>query len=144
MAKGYRGPEAAVLVSRARKAAHHAYAPYSGFKVGAAVVDERGRVFTGANVENASFGLTSCAERVAIFSAIASGAKRITAVAVTSTTKRPVSPCGACRQVMAEFAAADTPVHLDAGRGKRLTHTVAQLLPGAFDSAALPAKRRRA
>jgi cytidine deaminase len=133
-------PPARELLAAARKAASQAHAPYSKFKVGAAVADERGRIFSAGNIENASYGLTVCAERVAIFSAIAAGARRITAVGVTSRKLKPVAPCGACRQVMTEFAAPSTPVYLDAGRGKVVEQTVASLMPAAFDAAAFARK----
>src|SRR5581483_10105306 len=107
-------PNALHLVALARRSFEHAHAPYSRFRVGAAVMDERGRAFTGANVENASFGLSMCAERVAIFSAIAAGAHAITAVAVSAERSADVTPCGACRQVMAEFCKPDVPVWCDA------------------------------
>src|SRR4051812_28168179 len=86
------------LVERAREYVSRAYAPYSKFSVGAAVLVSDGRVFAGSNVENASFGLTICAERVAIFTAVAAGATKITAVAIASVSEKPVAPCGACRQ----------------------------------------------
>ena len=93
------------LLRRARAAMRYAYAPYSKFQVGAAVLLQDGRIFTGCNVENASFGLTICAERNAIFAAVAAGARKpvIAAVAVVNRRGVPCSPCGACRQVMAEF-----------------------------------------
>jgi cytidine deaminase len=93
------------LLKHARKAMKSAYAPYSKFQVGAAILLEDGRVFTGCNVENASYGLTICAERNAIFAAVAAGGKkpRIAAVAVVNKRGVPCSPCGACRQVIAEF-----------------------------------------
>lgn len=122
------------LIDKARIGLTQAYAPYSKFPVGAAVMDDRGRIFTGANVENASYGLTMCAERVAIFSAIAAGAHRIAAVAVTAKNVKPVAPCGACRQVMAEFCEPDAPVFSDAGANKKVTWTVGGLLPEAFTS----------
>lgn len=124
---------ASTLLTAAREAAGHAYCPYSNFHVGAAVLAD-GRIFPGCNVENASYGLTICAERNAIFAAIASGARRIQAIAlacVDATDAAPASlrmPCGACRQVMAEFADPRTPVHID-GVG---TLTIADLLPSAF------------
>ncbi len=121
------------LLAVAREAAAHAYCPYSNFHVGAAVLAD-GKIFPGCNVENASYGLTICAERNAIFAAIASGVRHIQAIAlacVDATDNAPGSlrmPCGACRQVIAEFAAPETPVHID-GVG---TLTVADLLPNAF------------
>jgi cytidine deaminase len=96
------------LLRQARKAMKSAYAPYSNFQVGAAVLLKDGRVFTGCNVENASYGLTMCAERNAIFAAVAASAKKpeIVAVAVVNQREVPCSPCGACRQVIAEFGPA--------------------------------------
>ncbi|MFZ0500981.1 MAG: cytidine deaminase [Steroidobacteraceae bacterium] len=124
------------LMARARECLDRAYAPYSRFHVAAAVVDEQGRVFTGVNVENISYGLSVCAERVAIFSAVAAGARRITAVAVTARNADLLSPCGACRQVLVEFAAPDVPVYCDAPGGPRCW-TVAELLPHGFAASRL-------
>jgi cytidine deaminase len=124
---------ATILLTAARDAAQHAYCPYSNFHVGAAVQAD-GKIFRGCNVENASYGLTICAERNAIFAAVASGARHIQAIAlacVDAANDAPAAlrmPCGACRQVIAEFAAPETPVHID-GVG---TLTVADLLPSAF------------
>ncbi len=92
------------LLAEARKARDQAYAPYSRFAVGAALRAKSGRVFTGCNVENLSFGLTSCAERNAVFAAITAGEREFEAIAIVADSKQPVSPCGACRQVLAEFA----------------------------------------
>ena len=94
------------LLSSARAARDQAYAPYSRFAVGAALRAKNGRVFSGCNVENLSFGLTICAERNAIFSAISAGEREFEAIAIVADSKSPVTPCGACRQVMAEFAPA--------------------------------------
>ncbi len=91
------------LLDLARKAAASAHAPYSGIRVGAALQTEDGRVFTGCNVENASYGLTVCAERVAVFAAVAGGARGFHRMAVYSSTQRALSPCGACLQVVSEF-----------------------------------------
>jgi cytidine deaminase len=91
------------LVARARSARERAYAPYSRFLVGAAVLSDDGRVFEGANVENASYGVTICAERVAAATAVAAGVRRIEAVAVVGGSSRPAAPCGACRQFLFEF-----------------------------------------
>lgn len=121
------------LVEAARRARERAYAPYSRYAVGAAVWTEDYRLFTGANVENASYGLTMCAERVAVFAAVASGAREIRAVAVA--TENGGAPCGACRQVLAEFIPKDgSPLAVllvDATGGVRET-TLAALLPQAF------------
>ena len=118
------------LLAAAREASAHAHCPYSRFAVGAAVRAADGRMFTGCNVDIASFGLTMFAERNAIFQAVAAGAKDIVALAVYTPTSQPVSPCGACRQVMAEFGAADVLSSCDGETTKRWT--VAELLPDAF------------
>ena len=111
------------LIERARVSLSRAYAPYSPFPVAAAVRDDSGRVFTGVNVENVSFGLSMCAERVAIFAAIA----------VASGAAELLSPCGACRQVIAEFASGDTPVYCcTADSGETRRWTVSELLPDGF------------
>ncbi|TMG81949.1 MAG: cytidine deaminase, partial [Betaproteobacteria bacterium] len=91
------------LRQQARDAARNAYAPYSRFAVGAAVLTDKGEIYSGANIENASFGLSICAERNAIFHAVARGARKIVAVAVYTKTPQATTPCGACRQVLAEF-----------------------------------------
>jgi cytidine deaminase len=124
------------LLARARECLERAYAPYSRFQVAAAVLDDRGRVFTGVNVENISYGLSMCAERVAIFTAIASGARHIAAVAVAASGAELLSPCGACRQVIAEFAAPDTPIYCEAA-GEPQRFSVAELLPSGFTAARL-------
>lgn len=120
------------LVAAARRAAKAAYAPYSRFRVGAAVADERGRIFAGCNVENASYGLTLCAERAAVVQAVAAGARRLVAAAVAAEGAAEPWPCGACRQVLAEFMPPDAPVWV-AGRA-RAVHTVRleDLLPHSF------------
>ena len=116
------------LVEQAWAAREHAYAPYSRFAVGAAVVAADGRVFTGCNVENLSFGLTNCAERVALGTAVAAGAREFLAVAVVADTTVPISPCGACRQVMAEFA---VPRVVLANRAEMIEFALEDLLPRA-------------
>lgn len=118
------------LIEAARQAQAHAYAPYSGFPVGSAVLTADGRVFVGCNVENSSFGLTVCAERNAVAAAIVAGV-RPTAVAVVANGKA-VAPCGACRQVLAEFED-DMPVVLaSATESQRQVTSLGALLPGAF------------
>ncbi|MBI3813740.1 MAG: cytidine deaminase [Nitrospinae bacterium] len=91
------------LIAEAKKARENAYAPYSKFKVGAAVLTGDGKIFTGCNVENSSYGLSICAERTAIFNAVSAGYKKFTKIAVVTDTEPPASPCGACRQVIFEF-----------------------------------------
>ncbi len=118
------------LVELAKKARAHAYAPYSGFAVGAAVLAADGRVFVGCNIENASYGLTNCAERTAIFSAVAAGARELRALAVVADGALPCSPCGACRQVIAEFAVER--IILANLKGSRRVVTKEELLPFAF------------
>jgi len=120
------------LLARARAIRARAYAPYSRFQVGAAVLDDRGRIHTGTNVENASYGLTICAERNAVAAAVAAGAKQLRAVAVVTPTSPPGSPCGACRQVLAEFAGPETPVLLASPTGAAEETTMGELLPRAF------------
>jgi cytidine deaminase len=121
------------LVAAARGARAHAHAPYSRFKVGAAVVDERGRVHVGCNVENASYGLTVCAERNAIGAAVVAGAKRVLAVAVITAARPFGTPCGACRQVLAELAHDEIPIVLAAPKGATVeATTLGELLPAAF------------
>lgn len=127
------------LIKHARAHLDFAYAPYSRFPVAAAVLDERGKVFTGVNVENASYGLTMCAERVAIFSAIATGSRRISAVAITSKNTTSLTPCGACRQVMAEFCDPNVPVFGDTASGTPKRWTVSELLPDSFGPSHLAA-----
>ena len=112
----------------AREAAKRAYAPYSSFAVGAAVLGESGAIHAGANVENASYGLSICAERNAIFRAVAEGERSVRAVCLYTPTTLPSTPCGACRQVLAEFADPDTPVAVD----RVGTFRLAELLPMAF------------
>lgn len=120
------------LLKMAEQVMEKAYVPYSNFKVGAALLAEDGRVFTGCNVENASYGLTICAERNAIFKAVSEGVRSFKQLAVIADTEGPVSPCGACRQVMVEFFGPDMPVVLSNVKGETTTRTVEELLPGAF------------
>ena len=124
------GARLAKLKLAAREAAAKAYAPYSGFAVGAAIWSDAG-VFTGANVENASYGLTNCAERSAIFAAVSAGARRVRCVVVYTPTREPTAPCGACRQVIHEFGP-DAQVVSCCASEAEMTTTAGALLPGAF------------
>ena len=126
--------QARALVSAARRVRANAFAPYSKFQVGAAVLDEKGRVHVGCNVENASYGLTICAERNAVAAAIAAGARRVLAVAVVTGAHPATPPCGACRQVLVEVAADDTVVLLASTRGQGVPERwkLGDLLPRAF------------
>lgn len=116
------------LIRTAEEARSHAYAPYSKFAVGAALLTNSGRVFTGCNIENISFGLTLCAERVALGEAISHGEKEIVAIYLIADSKRPVLPCGACRQVLAEFNPALKIVTSTIG-GERESVELKSLLP---------------
>lgn len=121
------------LFEQALAAAAHAYSPYSRFRVGAALLLEDGSVITGVNVENRSFGLTNCAERSAVYTAISAGKKQFSAIAVaTPDSDYPVSPCGACRQVLSEFMPASTPVVFGPDYERAIHTTVGVLYP--FDA----------
>ena len=122
-----------ILFAEARKAADHAYAPYSKFRVGAALLAEDGTVITGCNVENRSYGLTVCAERNAVFKAVSSGLRAFRALAVsTPDSEVPVGPCGACRQVLSEFMEPSAPVIFGGGGKDRVMTTIGELYP--YDS----------
>ena len=126
-------PDFGKLAEAAREAALRAYAPYSNFKVGAALLAADGRVFTGCNVENASYGLTNCAERTAVFKAVSEGATRFSAIVIAGGEGEVAMPCGACRQVLAEFCAPETPVRCMTLDGTAVRDfTIGELLPGAF------------
>ena len=129
------------LIAAAEAARRHAYAPYSGFAVGAAVLDEAGAVSVGCNVENASYGLTMCAERAALFAAMAAGAARVVAVAVV-VDGETASPCGACRQVMTELCPPGATVAQATTAGARRLSTVASLLPSPFTASDLGLRPR--
>lgn len=118
------------LFDAAMAASERSYSPYSHFRVGAAILCEDGTVVTGVNVENRSYGLTNCAERSAVFNAISMGKRKFLAIAIaTPDSGYPVSPCGACRQVLSEFFAGETPVQYGNKRDNRTTTTVGELFP---------------
>ncbi len=123
--------DVAALVRAARAVRRRAYAPYSRFRVGAAV-RAGGGIHVGANVENASYGLTVCAERAAVAAAVAAGARRLEAVAIATGTAEPTPPCGACLQTLAELGGPDLPVVLVGARGARVDTTLGALLPRGF------------
>lgn len=129
------------LAQRARAMRDRAYAPYSGYTVGAALLAEDGRVFVGSNVENASYGLCLCAERAAIAAAIAEGARTFRAIAIASPGDSPATPCGMCRQVLAEFPPSFA-IRCYGERGEPIELDVASALPGAFGPALLAAGRK--
>lgn len=120
------------LMKEAEKAREKAYVPYSKFPVGAALLTEDGKVYGGCNIENAAYSVVNCAERTAIFKAVSEGDTKFVMLAVTADTARPVPPCGACRQVIAELCPKDMKVVLGNGKGDIKEITVEQLLPFAF------------
>jgi len=119
------------LVQEAKKARGNAYAPYSKFKVGAALLSKKDKVYTGANVENSSYGLSMCAERVALFGAVSSGEKEFSKLAIVANTKKPITPCGACRQILLEFCD-DLEIISATIKGKMKRYTLKELYPFPF------------
>ncbi|HFI0127105.1 TPA: cytidine deaminase [Streptococcus suis] len=120
------------LIDLSVEVSKNAYVPYSRFPIGAVLVAKDGQVFTGVNIENASFGLTNCGERTAIFKAVSEGVTDFSELVVYGETEKPVSPCGACRQVMAEFFEQDLKVTLVAKDKSTVEMTVGELLPYSF------------
>jgi cytidine deaminase len=120
------------LVAAAKSAGAHAHAPYSRFKVGAAILADDGKIYSGCNVENAAYPNGVCAETSAISAMVLGGGKRIREIAVIGSGRRLVTPCGGCRQRIAEFASADTPVHVCGPQGPRAHFTIGELLPESF------------
>ena len=120
------------LIQQAKQALEYAYVPYSNFQVGAAVQMKSGNIYTGCNIENASFSLTCCAERTAIFKAVSTGETDFVSIAVIANTDGPVSPCGSCRQVMAEFFTNDTIIYLTNIHGKQHKTNITEILPFYF------------
>ncbi|RJE89888.1 cytidine deaminase [Paenibacillus sp. 1011MAR3C5] len=132
------------LMRAAEEVMRRAYVPYSGFQVGAALLDSDGHVHEGCNVENAAYGPTNCAERTALFRAIADGKQAGTfkAIAVIGATEGPISPCGICRQVLVELCPPDMPVIMGNTKGDWTMTTVTELLPGAFTPSSLHKEER--
>lgn len=126
-----------LLLEKAYEGRNNAYAPYSKFKVGAAVLMENGKIYTGCNIENASYGATNCAERTAIFKAISEGNRKIHAIAIVGADDEYTYPCGICRQVIAEFADENTEIILGKKSLEYTVKTLAEILPGAFTKEAL-------
>jgi cytidine deaminase len=124
------------LLRLAKGARRNAHTPFSGFKVGAALRAKDGQIVTGCNVENASYGLTLCAERVAVFKALSEGIRTFDAIAIVADARRLTPPCGACRQILWEFCG-DIPVHIGNLKGQTLTSRMSELLPLPFDTKSL-------
>ena len=120
------------LILKAIKARELAYCPYSNFKVGAAALFEDGKIYTGCNIENASYGATNCAERTAIFKAVSEGVKDFKAIAIVCSGDQPAYPCGICRQVMREFCPGDFEIVLARSQEDYEVHTLEELLPLGF------------
>ncbi|HEY0428379.1 MAG TPA: cytidine deaminase [Pyrinomonadaceae bacterium] len=121
------------LIESAKKVREMAYAPFSNFRVGAAVRTKNGKIYTGCNVESASYGLTVCAERIAIWKAVSEGEREFVRVAVVADTEELTPPCGVCRQIIWEFCG-DIPVTFSNFKGKTETVQMSELLPRAFDT----------
>ncbi|MEW4274495.1 cytidine deaminase [Priestia megaterium] len=122
------------LIDEAIAASKQAHVPYSHFHVGAALLTTDGKIYRGCNIENASYGLTNCAERTAIFKAVSEGDKQFSAIAVVGDTDGPISPCGACRQVLAEFCDDYTQIILANLKGDFVITNINEILPGYFSS----------
>ncbi len=126
-----------LLVKKAYEGREKAYAPYSNFKVGAAVLAEDNKIYTGCNIENASYGATNCAERTAIFKAVSEGNRIIKAIAIIGVENDYTYPCGICRQVIVEFAAEDIAIILGKSPTEYIVKSMKEILPGAFTKADL-------
>jgi len=124
------------LVAKAAEAREKALAPYSGFRVGAAIETRDGRVYTGCNIENASYGLSICAERVALWKALSEGAREFRAMAIVSEADTLTSPCGACRQLLWEYCG-DITIHLHSLKGLDRNHRLTELFPFPFDQSSI-------
>lgn len=122
------------IIREAIKAREKAYVPYSKFKVGAAVIMENGKIYSGCNIENASYGATNCAERTAIFKAVSEGLRKLKVIALVGDIRTYTYPCGICRQVIAEFADVDTKIILIKNEEDYIVKTLEEILPEAFTS----------
>lgn len=120
------------LIKKALEAREKAYVPYSKFKVGAAILTGNNKVYTGCNIENASYGATNCAERTAIFKAVSEGEKEIRAIAVVGSEDELTFPCGICRQVISEFALQNIEIIIGKNENEYVVKTLEEILPGAF------------
>ncbi len=120
------------LIEAAKRAQQNAYAPYSSFPVGAAIRTPSGKIYSGANVENSAFPLTRCAEQIAVGAMVTAGEREIAEVVIYTSASPPAPPCGACRQVLAEFAGPETPILCVNDRGEERRYTLGELLPEAF------------
>ena len=120
------------LIEAAKRAQQNAYAPYSHFPVGAAIRTPSGKIYSGANVENSAFPLTRCAEQIAVGAMVTAGERAIAEVVIYTSASPPAPPCGACRQVLAEFAGPETPILCVNDRGEERRYTLGELLPEAF------------
>lgn len=121
-----------MLLDEAFTIQKQAYAPYSNFRVGAALLGKSGRIYLGCNIENASYSPTCCAERLAIFKAVSEGERDFTALAIVSDSNQPTPPCGVCRQVLSEFCQADMPIICSDKNGKLITASLGELMPMIF------------
>ena len=126
-----------VLIDAAWQAREHAYAPYSGFRVGAAVQCADGSIYGGCNIENVSYGLTNCAERTAMFQAVANGAKEFHRMVICADTEEPIAPCGACRQALAELCDEDFKVYVGINENNIKEFKLCELIPYSFDKSKL-------
>lgn len=129
------------LLLKAFEGREEAYAPYSNFNVGAAVLCEDGKIYKGCNIENASYGATNCAERTAIFKAVSEGNRSIKAIAIVGAENDYTYPCGICRQVISEFASKDAKIILGKGKDEYIVKTLDELLPGAFNNSVMSVGR---
>lgn len=122
------------LINAARQALENAYSPYSGYRVGAALLTSDGKIFTGCNIENGSYGATNCAERTAVFKAVSEGERHFSALAIAAEDGESVAfPCGICRQVISEFCSPETPILIYDGKGSVCNAELGELIPYAFD-----------